>query len=173
LNLSISNSRSVNTIRPFLQEKKVEDIVYDSAVVEKVIPTSEEQKSKKSPTGENDSTTPAKKKSKAKEKKTKGPGSASKKRKPAANNKTSPGSASKKRKPAANNKNTEQKQSAKKTAKGEESEASRGKVKKESPKKKEDPNAGMKSLMAQFVKRSPVKTAPSASKDANASSSSQ
>jgi hypothetical protein len=139
----------------------VEDIIYDSAVPEKSLPSNEE-KSKNAPNGKGPATTDAPKKNKATNE-----------------NAKAPGSASKKRKTPTKTKNSEQKHSAKKkkTSVGKSrasSSASIGNGKKESPIKK-DACAGMKNLMAQFVvKKSPVKvkTTAGSPKDAKNTSSS-
>jgi hypothetical protein len=150
------------------QEKKVEDIIYDSAVPEKNV-LSNEVKLKSSPKGKVPATTPTQKKKKAKKENTKAPGSASKKRKTPIKTKNS----------------EQQKNSAKKKKKASvgkskpaSTSASTGNGKKESPKKK-DASAGMKNLMAQFVvKKSPVKVkttagSPKDAKNTTSSSSSQ
>jgi len=150
-----------------IMEKKVEDIIYDSAVPEKIVPTNEE-KSKTSPKRKVPATTPAPKTKKAKKESTKAPGSASKKRKTPIKTKNS----------------EQQKNSAKKKKKASvgkskpaSTSASIGNGKKESPKKK-DASAGMKNLMAQFVvKKSPVKVkttvgSPKDAKNTTSSSSS-
>ena len=138
----------------------MEDIIYDSSVPEKPSST-DELKSKKAPEGSTNAT---------KSKKANG------------ENKKVSGKPSKKRK-STKKANPEQKNGAKKMKKDAKSNKSSPSSKsksdgeKESPKKKETPKkkdacAGMKSIMAQFVKRSPVKTAASSSKDPKHQSSS-
>lgn len=140
-----------------LLEKKVEDIVYDSSVPEKVLPNSEKNKSKNSPKGKGKSTNTAKKK-KASSKKTKAPASASKKRK--SPTKTKPDPKSKPKKKVAVTKIDSL------------GTVTNKKAKKESPKKKEDVSAGMKNMMAQFVKKSPVKATVGSQNVAKTTSSS-
>ena len=133
---------------PIEQEKKVEDIIYDSSVPEN---------SKNSPKGKDHSTVATKTKNENGENK-KAPGKPSKKRKTTKKVKTEQERGAKKKK------NDVKKKTSSPTSKCDE--------KKKSP-KKSDACAGMKNIMAQFVKRSPVKSATSSSKDPDPSSSSQ
>eukprot|EP00536_Pseudo-nitzschia_multiseries_P009154 jgi/Psemu1/306340/fgenesh1_kg.250_\ len=132
-----------------LVEKKAEDISYDDTVPEKPVPSSADKKSKKDVQSPNTNTTTnqgVKVGVEATE-------SASKKRK-ATNDKTK----------------TPEKQTTSPAKKKKAGNEGRGSGKKESP-KKTDVCAGMKNVMAQFVKRSPAKTTCTASSpnDANPS----
>ncbi|VEU33534.1 unnamed protein product [Pseudo-nitzschia multistriata] len=136
-------------------KKKVEDIVYEDDVQEKPVGSSGDQKSKKVSKAKSQSPD-ASKTIKAKDGKAEASGSASKKRK-------------------TKEKTQEQTNAAKK--KKESTSEGRGSMKGDSTKNK-DACEGMKNLMAQFVKRSPLKTKPSktiasSTKDATPSSSSQ
>lgn len=132
----------LNMYNPHQQEKKVEDIVYDSSVPLKAPPPSEKSKAKTSHKGKGKSADSTKNK-KGSTKKTKAPAAASKKRKSPTKAKSAPKSKPKKK--------------VAPTKIDSLSTVANKKAKKESPKKKEDVSAGMKNMMAQFVKKSPVK----------------
>lgn len=138
-----------------IMEKKVDDILYDSSIPDKLLPSCEDHKSKNA-LNEKDRSTLLK--NKLNDESTKSSKSASKKRKTM--EKHTP----------------EQKNAVKKKTSDKNiiatSSASQSNVKKESP-KKNDESASMKNLMAQFVKRSSVKNSTSSPNNASSSSSSQ
>mmetsp|Transcript_20987 Transcript_20987/g.42662 ORF Transcript_20987/g.42662 Transcript_20987/m.42662 type:complete len:363 (-) Transcript_20987:92-1180(-) len=129
-----------------IMEKKVQDIVYEENILEKSVSSGGDQKSKKISRGKDQSPN-ATKNSKANDEKAETPGSGSKKRK------------------VAKAKTPELTNSAKKKKLNE----GRGSGKKDNPKNK-DACPGMKSVMAQFVKRTPAKTTASSAKGATSSS---
>mmetsp|Transcript_22975 Transcript_22975/g.51247 ORF Transcript_22975/g.51247 Transcript_22975/m.51247 type:complete len:144 (-) Transcript_22975:328-759(-) len=135
---------------------KVEDIAYDASVPEKPASPGEGQKPKAVSRGKDDTTTP-KSKTKSNDGKAKKPsGSASKKRKTTTNEKSSPKRTSNAKKKKTNDGDG-------KASESSSSSSSRSNGKKDNPKK--DACAGMKNLMAQFVKRSPAKQETPVSKD--------
>lgn len=141
---------------------KVEDIIYEDAIPEKHVTPSVDDSTGETANGKNKSPDHGKK-VKAKGAKSETSGSASKKRKATTKNiPENPDSAKKK-----------------KVAKMKRADDSKVKLpnnqcdeKKESPATK-DVSAGMKNIMAQFIKRSPMKPTGIASNDAKSSSTSQ
>lgn len=135
-----------------IMEKKVEDIIYDSSIPDKLLPSCEEHKSRNV---SNEKDRSAFVKSKLNDEGTKSSKSVLKK--------------------TTSKQTSEQKYVVKKkTDKNRmaSSSASQGNMKKESP-KKNDASASMKNLMAQFVKTSSVETTTCSPNDASSSSSLQ
>jgi len=137
-----------------IMEMKVEDIVYDSTVPEKVSTPGEGSKPKDDPKGKEHSAR-ASKKNKANGANSQASGAVTKKRKTTA-------------KTGSGQKSTDKKKADEKNKSLNSVSKSNGE--KVSPKK--DVCAGMKNLMAQFIKRSPVNATSRSSKDVNSSSSS-
>ena len=134
----------------------MEEIIYDSTVQEKVLAPGDDPKPRNGRNG-NDPSPRRSKKSKANGEQTNLSGGATKKRKTTAKSNSGQKTAEKKRSVDGKNKSI--------------SSDSKSNEVKTTPKK--DVCAGMKSLMAQFVKRSPANSTPRSSKDANGSASSQ